>query len=140
MAEAIVLTEHERMIAHAWEGLLARAPYVEAQATFAENQARMLGNEYLLAQSWLILGVLALDALRPGHALQHLMNAVVRFRWLNRPEQEWYALAAIARAWYQMGEYGQMDATMVSANSIAVLDAQTKFRWLNRIGMLNSTL
>ena len=123
------------LAAEAWERLLANQE-VDALVTNLEAQARSQSSDFYLAYAWLIQGVRALDVRQPGNAMHYLINALVRFRWLSKTEQEWYTLAAIAQAWYQLGDYDQMESTLMGAKNIGVLDTQAKFRWLGRVGMV----
>lgn len=133
---AVVTNDLEMLFAVAWQRLLANDETTDALSSQIEQQARTVGSDFYLAQAWLIQGVRALDASLPGHAMHYLMNALVRFRWLGKTEQEWFTLAAIAQAWHQLGDYDQMESTLVGAKNIEVLDTQTKFRWLGRVGMI----
>lgn len=120
----------------AWEMLKDKTPETQMLAQKIEQLARSQSNDYALAQSQLILGVCALDQTRSEEAIERLTLALARFRWFNDSEREWYTLAAIAQAWYQLDDYDQMHETLIAAKAIPVPGTQEKFAWLDRVGMI----
>lgn len=126
----------EGVLYRVWEMLKDRAPATQTLAQKVEQLTRSQSNDYALAQSQLILGVCALDQARAEEAIERLTLALARFRWFNDPEREWFTLAAIAQAWYQLDDYDQMHETLIAAKAIPVPGTSEKFAWLDRIGMI----